>query len=134
MALLKIHNDIVDNIASGNVNALTLLDISAAFNPIPITILLQRLHGHLGISDIALQLFKQYFLHTFTYLAHYPAHNTFHSKSCKDPSLVLFCLAYILHLSAKLLLIIISDITCMLITHMFTYHFHNQMHKNLFRL
>ena len=43
-----------------------------------------------------------------TYLAHYHAHNTFHSECCKDPSLVLFCLTYILCLSAKSSLIYMS--------------------------
>ena len=49
-------------------------------------------------------------------------------------SLALFCSAYILRRSAKSLLIIISVITFILMTHRFTYNFHNQMHKNLFRL
>ena len=33
-ALLKIHNDIVDNMDNGKVTALTLLDLSAAFDTI----------------------------------------------------------------------------------------------------
>ena len=42
-ALLKIHNDIVDNMDNGKVTALTLLDLSDAFDTIDHLILLQRL-------------------------------------------------------------------------------------------
>ena len=66
-------------------------------------------------------------------MAHYVDHNTFHSECRKGPSLALFYLAYILLRSAKSLLTIISVITCMLMKHRFTYHFHNQMHKNMRR-
>ena len=136
-ALLKIHNDIVDNMDNGKVTALTLLDISAAFDMIDHLFLLQRLRRLLAFLA---QLFGgsnhifQTDIKALTYLAHYLAHNTFHSECHKDPSLALFCSAYVLRRSAKSLLIIISVITCMLMTHRFTYHFHNQMHKNLFRL
>ena len=60
-ALLKIHNDIVDNTDNGKVTALTLLDISAAFDKIDHLILLQRLHRHVGISGTGLRWFKSYF-------------------------------------------------------------------------
>ena len=54
-ALLKIHNDIVDNMDNGKVTALTLLDLSAAFDTIDHLILLQRLHIYVGISGPALR-------------------------------------------------------------------------------
>ena len=57
-ALLKIHNDIVDNMDNGKVTALTLLDLSAAFDTIDHSILLQRLHRYFGISGPALRWFK----------------------------------------------------------------------------
>ena len=60
------------------------------------------MHRHVGISGTALRLFKSYFqTHTksLTYLAHYLAHNTFHSESRKGPFLVLFCLAHALRLT-----------------------------------
>ena len=125
----------VDNMDNGKVTVVTLLDLSAAFDTIYHLILLQRLHRHFGISGSTLRWFKSYFqtdMKALTNLAHYLAHNTFYSEFRKDPSLALFCLAYILRLSAKLLLIII----CLLMKHRFTYHFHNQMHKNkiMFRL
>ena len=61
MALLKIHNDIVDNMDNGKVTALTLLDLSTNFDEIDRLILLQRLHRHFGISGTALRWFKSYF-------------------------------------------------------------------------
>ena len=42
-AVLNIHNDILLNMAKGSVTALTLLDLSAAFDTIDHTILLDRL-------------------------------------------------------------------------------------------
>ena len=57
-AFLKIHNDIVDNMDYDKVTALTLLDLSAAFDIIDHLILLQRLHRHFGISGTAVRWFK----------------------------------------------------------------------------
>ena len=59
-ALLNIHNDILHNMAKGSVTALTLLDLSAAFDTIDHTILLDRLNVHYGISELALGWFKSY--------------------------------------------------------------------------
>ena len=101
---------IVENMDSNRVTALTLLDLSAAFDTIDHSILLQRLHRHFGISGPALRWFKLYFSdrhQSINISAHYLAHNTFHSECRNDPSLALFCLVYILRLSAKSLLIII---------------------------
>ena len=59
-ALLNIHNDILLNMAKGSVTALTLLDLSAMFNTIDHTILLDRLNVYYGISELALGWFKSY--------------------------------------------------------------------------
>ena len=57
-ALLNIHNDILLNMAKGSVTALTLL--SATFDTIDHTVLLDRLNGYYGISELALSWFKSY--------------------------------------------------------------------------
>ena len=59
-ALLNIHNDILLNMAKGSVNVLTLLDLSAAFDTIDHTILVDRLNVYYRISELALGWFKSY--------------------------------------------------------------------------
>ena len=59
-ALLKIHNDIICNMDNGKVTALTLLDLSAAFDTIDHSTLLERLYGHFGISCTVFKWFKSY--------------------------------------------------------------------------
>ena len=58
--LLKIHNDILSSMDDGRVTALTLLDLSAAFDTIDHTILLRRLGHCFGESGKALDWFKSY--------------------------------------------------------------------------
>ena len=59
-ALLKIHNDILSSMDDGRVTALTLLDLSAAFETIDHTILLMGLGNWFGVSGKALDWFKSY--------------------------------------------------------------------------
>ena len=59
-ALLKIHNDIICNMDNGKVTALTLLYLSAAFDTIDYSTLLERLYGHFVISGTVFQWFKSY--------------------------------------------------------------------------
>ncbi|WP_419629894.1 RNA-directed DNA polymerase, partial [Thiolapillus sp.] len=59
-ALLKITNDILLALDSGNVSLLTLLDLSAAFDTIDHCILLDRLQHMYGISGTALSWFSSY--------------------------------------------------------------------------
>ena len=48
------------NMDNGKVTALTLLDLSAAFDTIDHSTLLERLHVHFGISGTVFQWFKSY--------------------------------------------------------------------------
>ena len=59
-ALLKIHNDILSSMDDGRVTALTLLDLSAAFDTLDHTILLRILGNWFGVSGKALDWFKSY--------------------------------------------------------------------------
>ena len=59
-ALLKIHNDILASMDAGKVTALTLLDLSAAFDTIDRTILLRRRDDWFGVTVKALDWFESY--------------------------------------------------------------------------
>ena len=59
-ALLKIHNDIVSSRDKGKVTALTLLDLSAAFDTIDHSTLLSRLESWFCISGTALGWLTSY--------------------------------------------------------------------------
>ena len=51
---------IIYNMDNGKVTALTLLDLSTVFDTIHHTTLLERLHGHFGISSTVFHWFKSY--------------------------------------------------------------------------
>ena len=59
-ALLKITNDILLALDSGNVSLLTLSDLSAAFDTTDHCILLDRLHHMYGFSGTALSWFSSH--------------------------------------------------------------------------
>ena len=59
-ALLKIHNDTILNMDNGKATTLTLLDLSAAFDNIDNSTLLERLNGYFGISGTVFHWFKSY--------------------------------------------------------------------------
>ena len=58
--LLKIHNDIISSIDNGEVTALILLDLSAAFDTVDHSILLSRLKNWFGFEDSCLSWFSSY--------------------------------------------------------------------------
>ena len=59
-ALLNIQDDLFLNISEGSTTALTLLDLSAAFDTIDHSILFHRLHDCYGINGLALSWFESY--------------------------------------------------------------------------
>ena len=59
-ALLKVHNDIIISMNKGEVTALTLLDLSAAFDTIDHATLTDRLSDWYGISGQAQIWFSFY--------------------------------------------------------------------------
>ena len=59
-ALLNIQDDLFLNMSEGSTTALTLLDLSAAFDTIDRSILFHRLHECYGINGLALSWFRSY--------------------------------------------------------------------------
>ena len=59
-ALLKIQNNIVFSVDSGKAMALTLLDLSAAFDTIDNSLLYDCLHDWFGLDRIVLLWIKSY--------------------------------------------------------------------------
>ena len=59
-ALLKVENDVLLNMEKGRVTALTLIDLSAAFDTIDHLTLISRLSSWYGISGTALDWFTSY--------------------------------------------------------------------------
>ena len=59
-AVLKVLSDILLAIAAGDLSALVLLDLSAAFDTVDHDILLQRLKTSYGLSGMVLEWFRSY--------------------------------------------------------------------------
>jgi hypothetical protein len=59
-ALVRVHNDIVRAIDQGDVCALVLLDLSAAFDTVDHSILLDVLQSRFGVVDSSLSWFESY--------------------------------------------------------------------------
>ena len=59
-ALLKIHSDILASMDANKVTALTLFDLSAAFDTIDHTTLVSRLDDWFGVTEKTLNWFKSY--------------------------------------------------------------------------
>lgn len=60
MALVRVTNDLLLTVDSGQNSLLLLLDLSAAFDTVDHTILLNRLQNHVGIQGSALTWFHSY--------------------------------------------------------------------------
>ena len=67
-ALVKVTNDLLSASDSGLVSVLVLLDLSAAFDTINYSILLQRLEHVIGINETALGWFKLYLSDRFQFV------------------------------------------------------------------
>ena len=61
-AVLKVLSDILLAIAAGDLSALVLLDLSAAFDTVDHDILLQRLKTSYGLSGMVLEWFRHTWL------------------------------------------------------------------------
>ena len=59
-ALLRVTNDLLTTADAGSPSLLILLDLTAAFDTVDHTILLERLHTTIGLSDSALKWFQFY--------------------------------------------------------------------------
>ena len=129
---------LVDNMDNGKVTALTLLDLSAAFNTIYHLILLQRLHRYFGISGPALLWFKSYFSDR------YQSINISGTLSCPHH---LFGVTQGSFLGPVLFSLCTTSLSQVITNHNLSRHLYaddtqvyisllhyNQMHKNLFRL
>ena len=59
-ALIRVNNDILTSLDNGQITALILLDLSAAFDTVDHSVLLSRLQYYIGIQDLALDWCKSY--------------------------------------------------------------------------
>ena len=63
--MLKLHNDLQNEMDEGNMTALVMLDHSSAFDTIDHSILFHRLENYFGIRGQALELLKSYLRNRF---------------------------------------------------------------------
>ena len=83
--------------ANGKVTALTLSDMSAAFDTIDHSTLLERLYGHFGIYGTVFKWFKSYISNRqqrVIKMVHFHARKIFILASHRGLSLALFCFVY----------------------------------------
>ena len=96
--LVKIHSDIICNMDNGKVTALTLLDMSVAFDTIDHSTLGERLNGQFGISGTVFSMvqiiqFKQTATRAHRLLTFMPTRSSFRRPAgvCPWP---FFCFVY----------------------------------------
>ena len=95
----KVYNDMLMAADSGQVSALCLLDLSAAFDTVDHDLLMQRLERQYGLRSVMLQWFSSYSLAEFFKssmgaVRHQPStsHVTYHKAQCSVR--VCSCLLY----------------------------------------
>ena len=127
-ALLKVHNNIIISLDKGEVTALTLLDLSAAFGTIDHATLTDRLSDWYGISGQAHIWFSSYLQNRHQSVK---IKNTleFHRALCWDQCLLL----YILHHSALLYLVLTLTTIFKPVILQFTCLYQFQTLRNLLR-
>jgi len=81
-ALWKVHNDIALNMDTGEVRALTLLDLSASFDTIAYSVLLDHLSDWYGISATLLTWIRSFLINRF---------QSIKIRKCFSKALPLFC-------------------------------------------
>ena len=75
-ALMRVHNDIMISLDSGNSVLLVLLDLSAAFDTVNHDLLLSRLEKRFGITGTALNWFRSYLCSRTQFVSINQSHST----------------------------------------------------------
>ena len=87
-ALVKVFNDIVLEVDRNRTVILLLLDLSAAFDTVDHTILIERLANRFGLCDLALAWFKSYLSDRTYFVSIHGVRSVTCSLSCGVPQVV----------------------------------------------
>ena len=114
-ALLKVHNDLVENTCSGMSSLLILLDLSAAFDTVDHELLLSDLYK-CGVRDNALALVKSFLSGRLQ--------SVIINQSISDPVILLFGVPQGSILGPILFVVYISSLSALLHAHGVPHHFY----------